>query len=330
MFLTRIIEPLHVVNRIIVSQRLCQNFSRTLYIQGQSPEAKVREYFYYIDHQGMLFLDDAKMKNFTSCYKELHFLKFFFKRLKKNDSLRYKEDFPYLSLCGKERNFVRCDDLPIVFTELIQEEGDEVPLLSYNNGSRFLTVDFEPEKICMTPSTGRIYHPGPEKTGGIGLLGDKLGILWTSEKRFVFENGEDNPPTQFIWNDQKLNLTHELISKLPSSDSNPTTEKKNSSNDDHEYQVVHDFATKEFVLMCDEDRSTKAYIKYEIVNNKKIHFITTQVPSSQQGKGIGKILVKEVLEFCVENQMKFSSSCWYINDYLTKYPSKKHKILFQQ
>ena len=67
-----------------------------------------------------LFLDDAKMKNFTSCYKELHFLKFFFKRLKKNDSMRYTEDFPYLSLCGKERNFVRCDDLPIVFTEVIK------------------------------------------------------------------------------------------------------------------------------------------------------------------------------------------------------------------
>ena len=60
------------------------------------------------------------MKNFTSCYKELHFLKFFFKRLKKNDSMRYTEDFPYLSLCGKERNFVRCDDLPIVFTEVIK------------------------------------------------------------------------------------------------------------------------------------------------------------------------------------------------------------------
>ena len=62
----------------------------------------------------------------------------------------------------------------------VKEESDEIPLLSYNNGSRFLTVDFQPEKICMMPSTGRIYHPGPEKTGGIGLLGDKLGILWTA------------------------------------------------------------------------------------------------------------------------------------------------------
>ena len=29
-------------------------FVRSLYIQGQSPEPKVREYFYFIDHQGMV------------------------------------------------------------------------------------------------------------------------------------------------------------------------------------------------------------------------------------------------------------------------------------
>ncbi len=117
-----------------------QSSSLAGYIQGQSPEREIREYFYYVDHQGMLFLDDAKMKNFTSCYKgkrskrgsrsrsnnglldfsEQHFLKFFFKRLKMNNTLRYTE-FPYLSLCGKERNFLRCDDLPVVFTEIFDE-----------------------------------------------------------------------------------------------------------------------------------------------------------------------------------------------------------------
>ena len=94
---------------------------RYFYSQGQSPEPNVREYFYYIDHQGMLFLDDAKMKNFTCCYKEELFLKNFFKRLKKNNTGRFMQEFPYLSLCGKERNFVRCEDLPIVFTQLIEE-----------------------------------------------------------------------------------------------------------------------------------------------------------------------------------------------------------------
>ena len=92
--------------------------------------------------------------------------------------------------------------------------------------------------------------------------------------------------------------------------------------------VVHDFAKKEFVILCSEDKENRAYIKYDIGSKNSIHFITTQVPISQQGKGLGKILVKEALDFCVENQMNFTSSCWYINDYLTKFPSKKYRKLF--
>ena len=62
---------------------------------------------------------------------------------------------------------------------LFHRDTDE-PLLSYNHGSRFLTVPFEPQKICMMPTSGRIYHPGPSRLGNIGLISDKLGILWTS------------------------------------------------------------------------------------------------------------------------------------------------------
>jgi len=33
----------------------CKTYSTDVsYIQGQSPENKIREYFYYIDHQGMV------------------------------------------------------------------------------------------------------------------------------------------------------------------------------------------------------------------------------------------------------------------------------------
>lgn len=64
------------------------------YVQGQSPSPKVREYFYYIDHQGQLFLDDTKVKNFITCFKDKQFLKFFFKRLKQNKTSRFEEDFP--------------------------------------------------------------------------------------------------------------------------------------------------------------------------------------------------------------------------------------------
>jgi hypothetical protein len=33
---------------------------------------------------------------------------------------RYFPDFPYVSLCGRERNFLRCDDVPIVFTQIFR------------------------------------------------------------------------------------------------------------------------------------------------------------------------------------------------------------------
>ena len=199
-------------------KRICKFFHLNLvrsgshYVQGQSPDRGIREYFYYIDHQGMLFLDDARMKNFTSCFKEKQFLKFFFSRLKLNDTGRYYPAFPFLSPCGKERNFIRCDDLPIVFTNVLDGERSE-PKLAFNHADRYLTVSFKPEKICMTNS-GRVYHPAPEKVGGVGLISDKLSIEWTADKRFEFANGEDNPPTHFNWDKQKIILDNELIKKF--------------------------------------------------------------------------------------------------------------------
>ncbi len=63
-----------------------RNSHSASYIQGQSPEPRIREYFYYMDHQGMLFLDDSKMMNFTAAFKDKQFLKFFITRIKKNDT----------------------------------------------------------------------------------------------------------------------------------------------------------------------------------------------------------------------------------------------------
>jgi len=178
---------------------ICRNVS---YIQGQAPESKVREYFYFIDHQGMLFLDDSKMKNFTSCFKEKKFLRFFFNQLRINNTNRYSE-FPYVSLCGKERNFVRCDDYPIVFTHVIEKSPDEY-YLAHNHASEMLTIKFEPQNIFMLPETGRVYHPAYERVGSIGLVQSKLAIQFSSH--FMFQNGEENPPTQFTFKGKTYDL----------------------------------------------------------------------------------------------------------------------------
>ncbi|XP_008569971.1 PREDICTED: UPF0598 protein C8orf82 homolog [Galeopterus variegatus] len=84
------------------------------YTQGQSPEPRTREYFYYVDHQGQLFLDDSKTKNFITCFKDPQFLVAFFSRLRPNRSGRYEAAFPFVSPCGRERNFLRCEDRPVV------------------------------------------------------------------------------------------------------------------------------------------------------------------------------------------------------------------------
>ncbi|XP_017761471.1 PREDICTED: UPF0598 protein CG30010 [Eufriesea mexicana] len=178
------------------------------YVQGQSPEPRVREYFYYIDHQGMLFLDDARMKNFTSCFKDKKFLAFFFKRLKKNDTGRYIEDFPYVSLCGPERNFVRCDDLPIVFTKVFQKKNSETGKIEdwfgYAHAEELLMIPFQPDKLHMNVQSGRLYHPAPEKVGGVGLVRSKTAIEIST--LFNFEKGEENGPTHIFWNNRKYIL----------------------------------------------------------------------------------------------------------------------------
>ncbi|XP_037956110.1 UPF0598 protein CG30010 [Teleopsis dalmanni] len=185
---------------------VCRHFS---YEQGQRPTPNVREYFYYIDHEGMLFLDDAKIKNFTSCLKEKKFLKFFFNRVKLNNTKRYDTEFPYISPCGRELNYIRCDDVPIVYTEVKQncEEGKDE--LLYAHAGDLLKVDFQPEKIYMNPTTGRVYHPAWQKVGDIGLIRSKLAIELS--KNFEFNNGEQMSPTHFNWRGKCYPLKNDWI-----------------------------------------------------------------------------------------------------------------------
>lgn len=137
------------------------------------------------------------MKNFTSCFKDKKFLQFFFTRLKLNETNRYQDEFPFLSVCGRERNFIRCDDLPIVYTHLLVDENGE-ERLSYGNAGEFLTAKFEPDKIYMSPTSGRVYHPTIDKYGSIALIRSKLAIELS--KNFRFDDGDNNPPTNFKWN----------------------------------------------------------------------------------------------------------------------------------
>ncbi|KAJ1363286.1 hypothetical protein KIN20_023122 [Parelaphostrongylus tenuis] len=135
---------------------------------------------------GMLFLDDSRVKNFTSAYKDVEFLNFFYKQLRLNETGRFEESFPYVSLCGRERNFLRCDDRPIVFTE-IQDDGT---MLRIGQSSR--TYPFEPTSLSMLKN-GRLYHNAP--FGEYGLIKSK-----TADELFpLFTFDEHGFPVDILW-----------------------------------------------------------------------------------------------------------------------------------
>ncbi|NXI29440.1 CH082 protein, partial [Sterrhoptilus dennistouni] len=173
------------------------------------PGPGIREYFYYVDDHGQLFLDDAKVKNFITCFKDIKFLSFFFKHLERNLSGRYHERFPFLSRCGRERNFLRCSDLPVVFTQILPGKPGGNFLLSYCGGGSELTVPFQPGMLTVFPANGRVYHPAPVKSGGVGLVSSALAAEFSSG--FRFEDGQENPPTHFWWDGKSYRLPMELL-----------------------------------------------------------------------------------------------------------------------
>uniref|UniRef100_UPI000E55D349 UPF0598 protein C8orf82-like n=1 Tax=Urocitellus parryii TaxID=9999 RepID=UPI000E55D349 len=151
-----------------------------------------------------LFLDDSKKKNFITCFKDLQFLVTFFSRLKPNRSGRYEAAFPFLSLCGRERNFLRCEDRPVVFTHLLAT-GRGPSRLSYCGGGEALAVPFEPARLLPLAANGRLYHPAPERAGGVGLVRSALAF----ELSACFEYGPGAPalPSHVRWEGRRLALT---------------------------------------------------------------------------------------------------------------------------
>jgi hypothetical protein len=142
-------------------------------------------------------------------FSEKKFLVFFFDRLRVNESGRYLPDFPYISLCGRERNFVRCDDKPMVFTHVL-EAADGTLRLSYAHAGDLLTVPFQPNYIYVDPSTGRVYHPAPERVGGIGLVRSQLAIEFS--QHFIFEPNKSEP-CKFKWQGKTYDLITNWLPK---------------------------------------------------------------------------------------------------------------------
>lgn len=89
--------------------------------------------------------------------------------------------------------------------------------LGFNHSASELSIKFEPQKVYMSPESGRVYHPAEKVYGNIGLIRSKMAIEFS--KYFEFEAGEHAPPTHFTWNNIRYTLENDWLTdiKLPSS-----------------------------------------------------------------------------------------------------------------
>ena len=132
------------------------------------------------------------------------FLHFFFTRLRANtfDDRSYTSTFPYVSLCGRERNFIRCADVPFVFTRLLDDqdlfECCHIP-------STTLSIQFEPERLYAKPETGRLYHPLPERFHtGFALIKDSIAERLSSH--LIYQDKAETQPVSIEWKGKRYQL----------------------------------------------------------------------------------------------------------------------------
>ena len=135
----------------------------------------LRRYYYVIDTRGGTFLEDTIPRNIATSLKDRRFLEFFHKQIRRNTTGIHEEIYPYVSLCGKELNFI----LPLdphsafVYTELSTDNRilyyggrvGTVPSAESGSGSdasigkSFGSAIFDPRLLSFNSETGRLYYP---------------------------------------------------------------------------------------------------------------------------------------------------------------------------
>ena len=97
-----------------------------------------------------------KIQNIATSIKDIKFLNFFFRQIRQTTprdvamlDASIGENYPYVSPCGKELNFIRPAAKPIVFHALVDNE------LVYG-GSLVQPLDYS--LLRVSRSTGRLYH----------------------------------------------------------------------------------------------------------------------------------------------------------------------------
>lgn len=180
---------------------------------------RTRCYFYYLNERGHLFhvfdikglIENTRTPSGPTYLRDRGFLDFFYLRLQRNslslcathtdrradgaDAVHMEDGskmtpqalfrhFPYVGLCGVERNFLKVQDAPVVFTDynFLHADGDQLKGSLVFGGS--LEEPFRPSALTVTRE-GKLFHPittleklnrGAKLAEQKGLVGAQVGL----------------------------------------------------------------------------------------------------------------------------------------------------------
>ena len=226
---SRIVE----IRTQLIRCRVCNVTPSALFYEHHG--AHNRLYFYRLDDRGLLFLEQTlhdvsanqrhlgrtgSGKNMTMALKDPKFLKFFFSMLKPNpeynnptikkglvepcitgvDVTAYCSQYPFVSLCGSEKNFLLPDDpySSIGFTDFNESEDT----LLY--GANQMEEPFCPTYLAYAVNTGKLYHKITKHKhlcGCLGLLHPRLAERLISDVSLQSEG-----KLEITWKNVKYNL----------------------------------------------------------------------------------------------------------------------------
>jgi hypothetical protein len=140
----------------------------------------LRRYFYTVSQLGHLYpLESRDVKHMPfgpTFLKDKRFLQFFYARVRRSaPSDGEDSEWPWLSVCGRELNFIMsASRTPIVFQALAEER------LWYGEGAA--SVPFEPSQLRLSRG-GELYH----ECGGVGQSLVASSVAFDLMSQFVWD-----------------------------------------------------------------------------------------------------------------------------------------------
>ena len=102
-----------------------------------------------------------------------------------------------------------------------------------------------------------------------------------------------------------------------------------------QYRVHHDDKNRQFIIQLNpNDKSVIANLIYEFEMVEKevssINLLSTNVPKDYEGKGIAKLLANAALDYCANNDLQMTLTCWYLEGYLQRNPNPRYNSLVKE